>query len=132
MASPMRLNAALVEAAEREGAIQKRSIPKQIEFWAEIGKAVENVIDLADVLAITQGLKRIRLEPIASAPIEVDEVFQNVDARRKSGTLADEVTSAAVYYEASPSRPGLLDRVNSATGERRTGQFVNGEFKVQG
>ena len=39
MASPLRLNAALIEAAEREGAVQKRSVPRQIEFWAELGKA---------------------------------------------------------------------------------------------
>ncbi len=132
MASPMRLNAALVDAAEREGAIQKRSIPKQIEFWAEIGKAVEHIIDRADVLAVTQGLKRIKLEPIASAPVDSGEVFNSVDTSRSSGTLEKEVTSAAVYYEASLNLPGFIDRVDSATGERQTGRFHNGEFKAQG
>jgi hypothetical protein len=29
---------------------QKRSIPKQIEFWADLGRAVERVIDMSDVL----------------------------------------------------------------------------------
>jgi len=36
-----------------------------------------------------------------------------------------------VYFEASQKIPGLIDRVNSATGKRQTGQFHNGEFKVQ-
>ena len=66
MASPLRLNAALIEAAEREGAIQKRSVPRQIEFWAELGKAVESVVGPADVVAVIQGIKKIKVEPVTS------------------------------------------------------------------
>jgi hypothetical protein len=131
MASPLRLSAELVEAAEREGALQKRSAPKQIEFWAELGKAVDGVIDPADVVAVIQGLKKIKVEPVASVAVDPRNVFDALEAMRKSGALAEEVTSAAVYYEASRSRPGLLDRVNSRTGERQTGQFHKGVFKVQ-
>ena len=36
MTSPIRLNPILLGAAEREAAIQKRSVPKQIEYWAEL------------------------------------------------------------------------------------------------
>jgi hypothetical protein len=107
MASPLRLNAALIEAAEREGAVQKRSVPRQIEFWAELGKAVESIIGPADVVAVIQGIKKIKVEPVTS-------------------TAAD---PADVFYETSLSRPGLLDRVNTATGERQTGLFRNGEFR---
>ncbi len=44
--SPMRLDSALVAAAKREGSLKKRSAPKQIEFWAKIGKIVEENPDL--------------------------------------------------------------------------------------
>jgi hypothetical protein len=131
MVSPLRLNAALLEAAEREGGIQKRSVPKQIEFWAELGKAVESVIDLADVAAVIQGLKKIKVEPVPSIRVDPHDVFGSIEAMRESGTLAEKVTSAGVYYETSLSRAGLLDRVKAATGERQTGQFRNGEFKIQ-
>lgn len=130
MASPMRLDAALIAAAEREAAIQKRSIPKQIEFWAELGKAVEHVIGMDDVIAITQGLKRIALEDLMSSTADPDDVFESLEAGRASGLLSERVTAAPLYYEASPSRPGLLDRVNRLTGKRETGRFVNGEFTV--
>jgi hypothetical protein len=130
MGTPLRLNAALIEAAERESAIQKRSVPKQIEFWAELGKAVESVLDVSDVLAVIQGFKKIKVEPVKSMSVNPHEVFDSIETFRKSGTLGQKVTSAAIYYEASISRPGLLDRVNSSTGERQTGQFQNGEFKV--
>jgi hypothetical protein len=131
MASPLRLNTALVEAAEKEGALQKRSAPKQIEFWAELGKAVDGVIDSADVVAVIQGLRKIKVEPVKSMAVDSRDVFDSLETMRESGGLADKVTSAAVFYEASLSRPGLLDRVNSRTGERQTGQFHKGAFKVQ-
>jgi hypothetical protein len=131
MASPLRLSAALVEAAEKEGAVQKRSAPKQIEFWAELGKAVDGVIDAADVVAVIQGLRKIKVEPVTSMAVDARDVFDSLETIRESGGLAEKVTSAAVYYEASLSRPGLLDRVSSRTGERQTGQFHKGVFKVQ-
>jgi hypothetical protein len=131
MASPLRLSAALVEAAEKEGALQKRSAPKQIEFWAELGKAVDGVIDSADVVAVVQGLRKIKVEPVKSMAVDSRDVFDSLETIRESGGLAEKVTSAAVYYEASLSRPGLLDRVSSRTGERQTGQFHKGVFKVQ-
>jgi hypothetical protein len=130
MASPMRLDSTLIAAAEREAAIQKRSIPKQIEFWAELGKAVEHIISFDDVIAITQGLKRIELEPLVSPVADPDDVFADLEADRTTGTLSENVTSAAVYYEASRALPGYLDRVNGLTGKRETGRFRNGEFMV--
>jgi hypothetical protein len=63
--------------------------------------------------------------------VDSRDVFDSLETIRESGSLAEKVTSAAVYYEASLSRPGLLDRVNSRTGERQTGQFHKGVFKVQ-
>jgi hypothetical protein len=130
MANPMRLSRELVEAAEREAVIQSRSVPKQIEFWATLGKAVQDVIDYSDVLAVAQGLKKIRIEPVEFAAAAPEDVFAELEKSRKKGTLAEDVTKAAFYYETSRSRPGMVDRVNSATGERRTGRFQNGEFKV--
>lgn len=129
MASPLRLNAALIEAAGREGAVQKRSVPRQIEFWAELGKAVESVVGLADVVAVIQGIKKIKVEPVASPPVDPADVFDSLESSRKKGALREKVTSASIYYETSLSRPGLLDRVNTATGERQTGLFRNGEFR---
>ncbi len=131
MASPLRLSPALVEAAEKEGALQKRSVPKQIEYWAELGKAVERVVDPTDAVALIQGLRTIKVEPTASTAVNPGDVFGTLETMRKKGRLAEKVTSALIYYEASRSRPGFLDRVDSRTGERRTGRFLNGEFKVQ-
>ena len=43
MAINVKLPASLVETAKRYGAIEHRSVPKQIEYWSRIGKvAAEN------------------------------------------------------------------------------------------
>jgi hypothetical protein len=130
MANPLRLNPELLEAAERASLVQKRSVPKQIEFWATLGQAVENVIDYSDIFAILQGLKKISIEPVEPVAVPTEDVFATLENGRANGELAEKVTRAVIYYEASRIRPGLLDRVNTATGERCTGQFRNGEFQA--
>lgn len=129
MANPLRLSQELVTAAERAGLVQKRSVPKQIEFWATLGKAVENIIDYSDIFAVLQGLKKINIEPVTPAVANPDKVFADLENQRADRALTEKVSKAVVYYEASRSRPGLLDQVNTATGERKTGRFTNGEFQ---
>ncbi len=128
--SPLRLDSTLVAAAKREGSINKRSAPKQIEFWAELGKAVAHVLDYHDIFAVIQGLKKVKVELVKSEAVDPEDIFNSLEVSRKSEKLAEKVSSAAFYFEASRKRPGLLDRVNTETGERLTGRFSNGEFKV--
>ena len=43
MAINVKLSESLVESAKRYGTIEHRSVPKQIEYWSQIGKiAAEN------------------------------------------------------------------------------------------
>ncbi len=127
MGSPIRLDDELVYQAELEGRLHKRTTPKQIEFWAEIGKQLERVIDPSDLIAISQGLVRLRLEPAASNPVDPDEVIKETAQYRKMRDSAPPITQAPFYYEASRSQSGLLDRVK-ADGTREIGYFRDGEF----
>ena len=131
MTIPLRLDDDLVSAAAHVGSIQKRTTRKQIEFWAELGKAVEPLLDITDVYAIIQGLKKINVEPVTSTPVASNDIFNSLENSRKSETFLKKVAPTPFYYEASLNRPGLLDRVDAATGKRQTGQFYNGEFKTQ-
>ena len=47
MATTMKLSDALVEAAKPCAAAMQRSVPKQIEYWARIGRAAEENPDLS-------------------------------------------------------------------------------------
>ena len=43
MSINVKLSETLIESAKRHGAVEHRSVPKQIEYWARIGKiATEN------------------------------------------------------------------------------------------
>ena len=46
MAIDVELPDDLVETAKRYGALEHRSVPKQIEYWSQIGKIVTDNLDL--------------------------------------------------------------------------------------
>jgi hypothetical protein len=128
MANPLRLSPEIISAAKRIGPLHKRSVPKQLEYWAELGMVVERVASMEDLIEVKQNIKKITFTPVPSKNANPNKVFGSLEKKRKSGELAKNVTSASVYYEASLKHPGLVDRVNSATGKRQTGYFRNGEF----
>lgn len=66
-----------------------------------------------------------------SFPINPDVVFADLEMRRADGILGKTITSSPVYYEASLSHPGLIDRVTAETGKREIGHFHNGKFMAQ-
>ncbi|MBM9605772.1 TA system antitoxin ParD family protein [Desulfopila inferna] len=128
----LRIDANLAKQAEREARVENRSKAKQLEYWAKLGKAISSKLHIADAIAVTQGLKEIRLEyskPLQADGIDSDVIFNDLEDDRKKNILARKVTSARVYYEASLTREGFLDKVDSLTGKRETGQFENGEFR---
>lgn len=125
----LRLNPELVHEAELEARIHKRTTPKQIEYWAEIGKQITHLVTPDDLVAITQGFAHLQLTTTPSNAVDPDVVFQKLEDTRQEGTLSSIVIVAKVYYEASQSQPGLLDRVNS-DGTRETGYFKKGKFSV--
>ncbi len=124
----IRLNTDLIFQAQSAAAVQCRSIPNQVEYWANLGRVISSVIGIEDAFAILQGLKYLRIEPTQTISIDSDTVFNNLEADRAKGFVDKPITSAPFYFEASQKMPGLLDRVNSQTGERKTGKFVTGKF----
>ena len=128
----LRIDSNLAKQAEREARVENRSKAKQLEYWAKLGRAISSKLNLADAIAIAQGLKEIKLEiPQAAQSIGIDPdvIFNDLESDRKKGTLSQKVTSARIYYEKSLKKEGYLDRVDSVTGKRETGQFGDGEFR---
>ncbi len=129
----VRIDKDLALQAEREARVQNRSNAKQIEYWAKIGKAISSKLSIADVFAVSQGIKTIKLEvtpSVQSIFVNPDDIFNDLENGRAKGLLAKNVTSARIYYEASVEHPGYLDRVNSVTKKRQAGTFENGKFKA--
>ncbi len=125
----LRIDEALVIEAARTAKVEHRSINRQVEYWAKLGKAISSKLSLADAFTVAQGIKKIKLEPVQSIIIDSDDIFNDLENDRRKGVLAQKVTSARVYYEASQSRVGFLDRIDSATGKRQNAEFENGKFR---
>ncbi len=123
----MRLEQTLVQAATAAGENYKRSAAGQIEYWAEIGRAVERVLDPESIIAVQSGLAEIKLELTSGQPIEPDAVFDNLESDRREASLSGSVTSSEITYQASHSRPGMLEQIHP-DGNVLIGQFRNGEF----
>jgi hypothetical protein len=126
----LRIDENLVIQAQRQAKVQHRSINGQIEYWAKLGRAIASNISAADAFSVTQGLKEIRLETSRSISIDPNAVLNELEADRAKGFSGKPVTSAPFYFEASVSKPGFLDKVNTVSGERQTGRFQNGKFEA--
>ncbi len=127
MSTSIRVNDSLFHDAEVEGSFMNRSAAKQVEFWAELGKRVAQSVAPSDILALTQGFANVRVEILDSRPIDPGVVFDTVDEASSARALGQQITRGSLYYEASKSRPGLLDQV-MPDGRRYTGHFSNGVF----
>lgn len=125
--NPLRLDAALVDAASAVAARHKRTVPRQIEHWAELGRVLEAMVDPAALLALQQGLARLVIEMAPSRPVDPSEVFANLERAREEGSLPQQASEARVRYQASAAVPGRLEQVH-ADGRRVIGDFRGGEF----
>ncbi len=74
MATSVRLDDNLVTEAKVYADVCKRSIPKQIEYWAEIGRIVEDNPDLS--------YEFIRQATIASAEVNTGKATKYVRGKR--------------------------------------------------
>jgi hypothetical protein len=121
MSQPVKLSDALVLDARIVSDIAERSIAGQIEFWANLGRAIEPVLDGARALALARSG---RVRPLSTCLVEADSP---AGRRRVSEYLA---TVPYPHYEPAPRAPGVLVRIGS-DGRRTLGRFVRRRFEPQ-
>ena len=124
--SPVRLQNDLMKSAKLAGELYHRSAAEQVEYWADIGRSVSRIIDPEQLISIRSGLSRINVEPIYVKPVNPEDVFRNLELKRESGKLAQQVTTNSFKYQVSVSHPGYLEKIEN--GIITIGQFKNGEF----
>lgn len=125
--NPLRLDAALVQSARAVAKRNKRTVPRQIEYWADLGRAVEAIVDPAALIALQEGLARLVVEMKPSSPVATAGVFSDLDRARADGSLPGRVSEARVRYQKSLEAPGYLEQVN-ADGTTIVGHFRGGSF----
>lgn len=129
MTTPVRLTDVLVQQAAAEAQIHRRSTPKQIEFWADIGRTIAGEVSAEDLIAIAQGIRRVRVEAVAPAPVTSDDIWTEVDAVRESGELSRTLARGRTLYQSSVERPGYLEAIYPS-GDKAVGMFKNGQFEA--
>lgn len=129
MATAIRIDDKLIREASAEAQVQRRSTPKQIEYWAEIGRIVAGEVTAEDLVAIAQGNRRVRVEPLVPDSVSSDDLWAEVDAARESGELAKAISHHRTVYQCSPDKPGYLQAIHP-DGTRQIGVFRNGAFEA--
>ena len=119
MSQPVKLSDALVLDARVVSGIAERSIAGQIEFWANLGRAIEPVLDGARALALARSG---RARPLSKCLTDADSP---AGRRRVSEYLA---SIPYPHYEPAPRKPGVLVKTD-ADGRKTLGRFVRRRFQ---
>jgi hypothetical protein len=122
MSQPVKLSDSLVLDARLAGEVVERSIARQVEFWARLGRSVELLLEGRQVLALCHNATA---RPLSAC-------LESVDSAEGRQRVADLLESRPFpHYQPHPDRPGLLVRVD-ASRSRTVGRFVKREFQAIG
>jgi hypothetical protein len=120
MSQPVKLSDVLVLDARLTGEIAERSIAGQIEFWANLGRAIEPLLKGDQALALC---KMAGARPLSECLKSVD----SPKGRRRLEKYLD--TLPFPHYEPAPNKPGFLVRIDES-GKRSVGRFINRQFQT--
>jgi hypothetical protein len=120
MSKPVELSDEIVADASRTAEIAARSLADQIELWAQLGRAIEPLLDSNRALALRR----------AGAMRPLSEGLASVDSEQGRQRVRDYVRALPFpHYEPVPDSPGLLVRVEE-DGTRTVGRFVGRDFQA--
>ena len=120
MSQPVKLSDDLVLDARLAGKLLERSIASQIEFWAQLGQAVEPLLQGTTVMALRKSGK---VQSLAACLASVD----GPEGRRR--VIEHLETRPFPHYEPCPGRPGMLVRIDEDD-TRTVGRFVDRRFQA--
>jgi hypothetical protein len=120
MSQPVKISDELLLDARLTAEIAERSIAGQIEFWAQLGRAIEPLLEGSRAMALRR----------AGAAVPLSESLASVDSAQGRQRVASYLqTRPFPHYEPAPDAPGLLVRVDE-DGTRTVGRFVGREFQA--
>jgi len=120
MSQPVKLSDELVLDARVTSKLADRSIARQIEHWAQLGRAIEPLLQGAQALALRR----------AGSARPLSECLESVDSPAGRGRVIEYLERQPFpHYEQAPDAPGLLVRIE-ADGTRTVGRFVNRQFQA--
>jgi len=129
MGIPVKISDELVKAAREVAEQANRSVTKQIEYWAELGQAVEHLVALPDLLTLkAYGSDRSNAQKHAAAQAALKRVVTTL-ARSEDRTAALRL----IHRTGKPVYAAMADRVGRVVqvwpdGRRVVGRFVGKDF----
>lgn len=119
MGQPVKISDELLLDARLTAKIAERSIAGQIEFWAQLGRAIEPLLEGSRALALRQ----------AGAQAPLSELLAAVDTPSGRKRTQDYLASRPFpHYEQAADGSGLLVRIDE-DGTRTLGRFVDRQFQ---
>src|SRR5262245_38845934 len=120
MSQPVKISDELILDARLTGEIAERSIAGQIEFWAQLGRAIEPLLEGSRALALRR----------AGAAVPLSESMASVDSAAGRRRVAEYLEARPFpHYQPAPGSPGLVVRAD-VDGTRTLGRFVGREFRA--
>ena len=120
MSQPVKISDELIRDARLTAEVARRSIAGQIEFWAQLGRAIEPLLEGSRALALQR----------AGATVPLSERLASVDSAEGRRRVLEYLESGPFpHYQPVPGSPGLVVRVD-VEGTRTLGRFVGREFQA--
>src|SRR5438270_2894167 len=120
MSQPVKLSDEIVLDARLTAEIAERSIAGQIEFWAQLGRAIEPLLEGSRALALRR----------AGAAVPLSECLALIDSASGRRRVVEYLESRPFpHYQPLPASSGLLVRI-VGDGTRTVGRFVGREFQA--
>lgn len=120
MSQPVKLSDGLVLDARLAAELAERSIAGQIEFWAQLGRSAELLLQGEQVLALRR----------AGTAKPLSACLESACSPEGSRRVFDYLKSKPFpHYEPATDRPGMLVRIEE-DGTRTVGRFVNRQFRA--
>jgi ParD-like antitoxin of type II bacterial toxin-antitoxin system len=120
MSQPIRISDELILDARLSAEIADRSIADQIEFWAQLGRAIEPLLEGSRALALRR----------AGSAVPLSECLASVDSAAGRRRVVEYLELGPFpHYQPVPGSPGLVVRVD-VDGTRTPGRFIGREFRA--
>ena len=120
MSQPVKISDELILDARVTAEIAERSIAGQIEFWVQLGRAIEPLLEGSRALALRR----------AGAVVPLSECLASVDSAAGRRRVVEYLELGPFpRYQPVPGAAGLVVRVD-VDGTRTQGRFVGRKFQA--
>lgn len=120
MSQAINLSDEFVDQARAAAQAADRPVAGQIEFWAQLGRAIEPLLDSSPSLAPRR----------TGGTVSLSQLIATVDSPEGRQRVAEYLKSIRFpHFEAAPGEPALLVRID-ADGSHTLGRFRDGKFEA--